>query len=821
VLINEFEGVWISDAFGEITLMQQQQTVTGSYAGRGNGRLQGSVRNERLDFTWQDQHDSAKGKGFLRAVSGGRTLVGFWSIEGDNTSQESLIAELLTRLTSVPTVDPQDAIEIKYAGYNLVLAGKYDQALPLLESSLQIYQDRLNLREQEGHVQEGTLIDVVNIIRRLLECYFSLADYQNVPQHTATVQQRDTFYTKLLSYLNMATTIYQMMLSDIFQHHTSKIIKVITKDRKTLYHWKEQFSVVATQLGLEQQAEQESHILCIQALNTLLTICDEHLAEAQRIFTMLNTQTLSKTAMILQSLLEIRNYLEIVEKQVTSDIEQLQALSNTWPADQRTLVMEMSLLLQMLPLKLQGERKLIALTEEQTDGRVKNVWESTFRLSGWLERWRVRLRKDMERIEAQERGQTFFCKLIQFFVDMGSGTDAWVISERARARAFIDLLAARAPQRENLAIGVAEQSEVAAPVTLTELLEIVQRRRGVVIEYFVTEEQLIIWVISSQGDVITLTSPISQQRLRETIADLLNLLQRPALQRKQRTSMFQRLQELYGCLLAPIPHELLPTDAEEAITIIPHGPLFQVPFAALQEAATCQYFIQQHALIYAPSVHILKYIQANTRNIIFADSPSLLAFVNPVPLPGLDQSSLIFTEQKFGVIEAFYNQSERNTILKGGNALKAALWREAARHTVLYFATHAQAFDEDPLASYLALACVPSEEDGYLRVPEIFQLDLHTDLVILSACETGRGQITGDGINGLSRAFITAGTPSLLISLWPIPEEESFNQMYQFYEAWQTEQRSKAQALRMAQLESLENYPEQPAVWSAFALVGE
>jgi CHAT domain-containing protein len=140
---------------------------------------------------------------------------------------------------------------------------------------------------------------------------------------------------------------------------------------------------------------------------------------------------------------------------------------------------------------------------------------------------------------------------------------------------------------------------------------------------------------------------------------------------------------------------------------------------------------------------------------------------------------------------------------------------------VLHFATHAQAFDDDPLASYLALACIPPEENGYLRVPEIFQLDLHTDLVILLACETGSGKVTGDGINGLSRAFIGAGTPSLLMSLWPIPEQESFNQIYLFYEHWQTAHHSKAQALRLAQLEILEDHPEEPAIWSVFALVGE
>ncbi len=135
-------------------------------------------------------------------------------------------------------------------------------------------------------------------------------------------------------------------------------------------------------------------------------------------------------------------------------------------------------------------------------------------------------------------------------------------------------------------------------------------------------------------------------------------------------------------------------------------------------------------------------------------------------------------------------------------------------------ATHGKASDKDPLQSYLVLARTEGE-DGYLRVPDILELKLYADLVILSACETGRGHITGDGVNGLSRAFLLAGTSSLLMSLWSIPEKETLYQLYIFHESWRKEGLSKAQALRQAQREELANYPEEPDAWAGFAIIGE
>ncbi len=90
---------------------------------------------------------------------------------------------------------------------------------------------------------------------------------------------------------------------------------------------------------------------------------------------------------------------------------------------------------------------------------------------------------------------------------------------------------------------------------------------------------------------------------------------------------------------------------------------------------------------------------------------------------------------------------------------------------------------------------------------------------MLSACDSGRGKISGDGVIGLSRAFLQAGVPSLIVSLWKVPDDSTQFLMTRFYEYWQGDT-DKVTALHQAILETKENYP-QPVNWAAFTLVGE
>ena len=98
-------------------------------------------------------------------------------------------------------------------------------------------------------------------------------------------------------------------------------------------------------------------------------------------------------------------------------------------------------------------------------------------------------------------------------------------------------------------------------------------------------------------------------------------------------------------------------------------------------------------------------------------------------------------------------------------------------------------------------------------------LKLRAELVVLSACDSGRGKLTGDGVIGLSRSLISAGVPSVIVSLWAVPDAQTATLMTEFYQNLQKTP-DKAQALREAMLTTMKNYPN-PRDWAAFTLIGE
>jgi CHAT domain-containing protein len=163
---------------------------------------------------------------------------------------------------------------------------------------------------------------------------------------------------------------------------------------------------------------------------------------------------------------------------------------------------------------------------------------------------------------------------------------------------------------------------------------------------------------------------------------------------------------------------------------------------------------------------------------------------------------------------------------------------EAPGKAVLHFATHAIVRNDDPSGSFLALGATPggTDSDGRLTAQEVYSWELTADLVVLSACRSGDGRVTGDGVATFARAFIYAGAPSVVVSLWDVADEPTNQLLPDFYRAWFGGV-SKARALRGAQLQLLRalrsgkvqvhtaaglvTLPEHPALWAGFALIGE
>ena len=158
-----------------------------------------------------------------------------------------------------------------------------------------------------------------------------------------------------------------------------------------------------------------------------------------------------------------------------------------------------------------------------------------------------------------------------------------------------------------------------------------------------------------------------------------------------------------------------------------------------------------------------------------------------------------------------------STVLVRGEATEAQVKKLLGGAGVVHLATHGELSEDDPLSS--AMLLVPgSGEDGRLEVREVFALDLHARLVVLSACETGLGKLSrGDELVGLQRAFLYAGTPAVVTTLWKVDDRATFELVHSFY--GRLESAGPVEALRQAQLETMRTFPH-PYAWAAFGLTG-
>jgi len=148
---------------------------------------------------------------------------------------------------------------------------------------------------------------------------------------------------------------------------------------------------------------------------------------------------------------------------------------------------------------------------------------------------------------------------------------------------------------------------------------------------------------------------------------------------------------------------------------------------------------------------------------------------------------------------------------------------------MIHFSTHGYVNEARPRFSGLvfslsskasAVKTNRSAEDGLLAAYEIFNLKLKADLVVLSACETGLGkEVKGEGLMRLTRAFMYAGTPSVVVSLWNVNDESAADLMIRFYRHLQAG-KTKSEALRQAQLETIGDNGF-PFFWAPFVLVGK
>jgi CHAT domain-containing protein len=263
-----------------------------------------------------------------------------------------------------------------------------------------------------------------------------------------------------------------------------------------------------------------------------------------------------------------------------------------------------------------------------------------------------------------------------------------------------------------------------------------------------------------------------------------------------------------------------------------------LPFAALRNARG-QYLIERYTLHYIPAISLLGFTQ--TMKKAKQASPSYLLIADPSGTPrgegGRALPTLAGARREVATVARLLLPSEVK-LLEGPQATERQVADLAGHSTVIHFATHGIIRDDQPFDSYLALGGSGwnLKQDGHLTAQKIYGLDLHADLVFLSACRSGLGQVSGDGMAGLTRAFLYAGTPSVIATLWDVADEPTYRLVGAFYRSWLNGS-DKARALRSAQLRLLGELrrgqvrlhtgagefalPEDPVFWASFVLQGE
>lgn len=317
---------------------------------------------------------------------------------------------------------------------------------------------------------------------------------------------------------------------------------------------------------------------------------------------------------------------------------------------------------------------------------------------------------------------------------------------------------------------------------------------------------------------------------------------------------FSALQDLHSVLIDPIA-DLLPRSARERVLFIPQGSLFLVPFPALQSADGA-FLIERHTLLTAPSIQALALTEqrdaqrqrsheAGSRSgsrlgdrsghsddlssddILIVGNPTMPAIAlkpgqppTPLaPLPGSEAEALAIA-QTLNVSPLIGDAATETAIRQ---RLPQANWIHLATHGLLDYGL---ASKQQTMPGALAFSpdrsptdFPDSYRDGLLTATEIINFNISADLVVLSACDTGRGEVTGDGVVGLARAWLGAGAPSLVVSLWAVSDESTAMLMKTFYDGL-SQDLDKATALRQAILTTAQQY-DSPFDWAAFSLMGE
>ncbi len=453
-------------------------------------------------------------------------------------------------------------------------------------------------------------------------------------------------------------------------------------------------------------------------------------------------------------------------------------------------------------------------------------------------------------------------RLIRLLMEEGEQEEAFSVSERARARAFLDMLGNRkiSPAESSLAElareeynqrmqiarlykilygGEAEQeAEGSRELSKREVfreLENVQKnyndlllriklndpeyhamvsvdpvdavslqaslgQRTCILSYWISEDMIYTWILDRNGLEMKAVKA-SREALEKEITDYRRAISSNIGSRVEALEIILR-----KVLITPHADAL---EGKQKLIIIPHQSIHFLPVHTLKTPGG-KYLIEVLQVEYAPSASVLSLCREKKRPLssgflAMALGELELGFFNPLPgtRQEVDQISPLFEDKKVIVEEGFTESAFKNL---------------SSQYALIHLATHGYFDFEQPRYSFV-LFDDSEKDDGRLTVQEVLNMDLNAELVVLSACQTGLGFLReGDEMTGLSRAFLYAGTPVVLVSLWSVADYPTALLMESFYK--NLKEHSFSESLRLAQLEVQKSYPS-PYYWAPFVLIGD
>jgi CHAT domain-containing protein/Flp pilus assembly protein TadD len=450
------------------------------------------------------------------------------------------------------------------------------------------------------------------------------------------------------------------------------------------------------------------------------------------------------------------------------------------------------------------------------------------------------------RINSQDLRASYFAArrdYHEFYIDLlmrldereplaGHDSAALEASEQARARSLLDLLPA----------AKIETTPAAVPETLQRpAIQSLLDPRSALLEYVMGRDRSFLFVATRESLHSYRLPP--KREIELLVRELRAALASPS--RREFGRYVSAARRLYDLLLAPAAEILR---GQHRLLIAPDGALYHLPFEALigdgaggrqRGYRDPRYLLNRWAISYTPSASVLAGLRARPAgNSDSSPGKIFLAFADPAyeadsagaPMrtAGLTGRGklrrLVETSREVSGIARLYRPEDAAIFARQSATEEQVKINEAVgRARRLHFATHARMDEQRPQASGLLLArSADSPEDDVLQIAEVFGLKLRAELVVLSACETGLGRtLSGEGVIGLTRAFMSAGARSVAVSLWQVADASTAELMVGFYSHLDRSS-DKAEALRRAKLELIEagRYAH-PYFWAPFVLSGD